>query len=116
MNRKTARELAERLSEETIRQMLQTAWSNMPDWRAPSRVNKSITKGTAWNILTLLLEDTRLADKLAPAPISILGKTNMIWEFGEFLPPEYKPKSKKRNPPQDLIHQDPNPLTNDKKM
>ena len=47
-----------------------------------------MTKGAAWNILAKEFD--------LEAKHHILGKTNMVREFGEFLPDELKPKKKEK--------------------
>jgi len=98
MNRKTAREIAETITNEQIKQMFDTAKAKITDWTKVSSVNKGMTKGIAWNILA---KDFDLETKH-----HILAKTNMVREFGEFLPNELKPqkKIKQYKPP---VHQDP---------
>lgn len=99
MNRKDARKIAETITNEQIQQMFEAAKAEIIDWTAVSSVNKGITKGVGWNILA---KDFDVA-----ANYHILAKTNMIREFGEFLPDELKPKKKvkKKQPPP--THQDP---------
>jgi hypothetical protein len=98
MNRSTAREIAETITNEEIGQMFEAAKNNTVNWHKVSCVNKGMTKGTAWNILA---KDFDLLHRY-----HILAKTNMIREFGEFLPASLKPKKTKRDfgiP----VHQDP---------
>jgi capsid portal protein len=99
MNRKQAREIAETITNEQIKQMFDTAKAKIIDWTKTSIVNKGITKGVAWNILA---KDFDLETKH-----HILGKTNMVREFGEFLPDELKPKKKEKRQFTQPTHQDP---------
>lgn len=100
MNRKLAKEIAQTITNEQIQQMFNNAKSGIIDWTKTSTVNKGMTKGAAWNILA--------KDFNIETDHYILGKVNMIREFGEFLPDELKPiktmKTKFKNP---TIHQDP---------
>jgi len=101
MNRANARKIAETITNEQLQQMFDTAKDNITDWTKISSVNKGITKGTAWNILAKNFDVT--------IEHHILGKTNMVREFGEFLPIELNPNKKKiiqnvKSP----IHQEPN--------
>lgn len=99
MNRKTAREIAETITNEQIKQMFDNAKAKIKDWTRTSLINKGITKGAAWNILA---KDFNLEAKH-----HMLGKTNMVREFGEFLPDELKPKKKEKRQLPQPIHQDP---------
>ena len=99
MNRKIAREIAETISNEQIQQMFDNAKAKIKDWTKTSLVNKGMTKGLAWNVLA---KDFDLESKH-----HILGKTNMVREFGEFLPDELKPKKKEKSGFTHPTHQDP---------
>lgn len=98
MNRKTAREIAETISNEQIQQMFDKTKKEITDWTKTSLVNKGITKGAAWNILA---KDFKLDSKH-----HILAKTNMVREFGEFLPDELKPNKREKRRFTLPIHQD----------
>jgi hypothetical protein len=95
MNRNEARKLAETVSDEDIKQMFINAQTRITDWEQVSRVNKGMTKGAAFNILAK-----------GGVASHILGRTNQIWEFGEFLPNYQKPVKKEKNYPKPF-HQDP---------
>jgi hypothetical protein len=96
MKRKEARKLAETVSDADILQMFKNAQEKIKDWTLVSRVNKGMTKGTAFNILSK-----------GGVSNHILGRTNQIWEFGEFLPNYQKPVKKEQRYPKP-VHQDPN--------
>ena len=99
MNRKFARKLADTITNEQLLLMFVKAKTNITDWEKVSIVNKGLTKGVAWNVLA---KDFDVNKKY-----HVLGKTNMIREFGEYLPEELKPppKEKKRN--FTVVHQNP---------
>ena len=99
MNRSDAKKIAETITNEQLKNMLDTAKSSIKDWTKVSIVNKGLTKGTAWNILG---KDFDITYKY-----HILAKQNMIREFGEFLPSELKIKKPKKPYPNTVIHQDP---------
>lgn len=99
MNKKVARKIAETISNEQIQQMFDTAKAKITDWTKTSLVNKGMTKGVAWNILA--------KDFDLHAEHHILGKTNMVREFGEFLPNELKPDKKERRKSAPPTHHDP---------
>lgn len=100
MNRNDARKIAETITNEQLQQMFETAKAKITDWTKVSSVNKGITKGMSWNILA--------KDFDVNAKYHILAKTNMVREFGEFLPDQVKPQKTNRQlsdkPP---VHQDP---------
>ena len=98
MNRIDARKIAEKITNEQLQKMFESAKKEIKDWTKVSSVNKGLTKGTAWNVLA--------KDFDVNHNYHIMAKTNMVREFGEFLPVEIKPerKTKKMNNP---VHQDP---------
>ena len=89
MNRTDARKIAESITNEQLQTMFDTAKIKIIDWTKVSCVNKGMTKGVSWNILA--------KDFDVNINHHILAKTNMIREFGEFLPDELKPKKKIKN-------------------
>ena len=106
MNRRNAREIAERITGDQLQKMFDNAKAGVKDWQKISFVNKGLTKGFAWNILAKNFDPTKYHH--------ILAKTNMIREFGEFLPDELKVGSKLRSGPSvHPLHQDPE-FENDK--
>ena len=100
MNRNDARRIAETITNEQLQQMFENAKAKITDWTKVSNVNKGMTKGVSWNILA--------KDFDVNANHHILAKTNMVREFGEFLPDQVKPQKSNRQfsnkPP---VHQDP---------
>lgn len=103
MDRHEASKLAETVSVNDLKQMFINAQNNIKDWRQVSRVNKGLTKGTSFNILSKCGVNEKT---------HILAKTNMIWEFGEYLPnyeKEIKPKQQQQKP----THQEPVKLGDD---
>ena len=80
--------------------MILTAKNRIADWSKQSIVNKSLSVGAAWNILCSNF------DKDNPNH-SKLYKTNLIREFGQYLPEELKPKKIKQIKVH-FIHQEPN--------
>lgn len=100
MKRSDARKLADTITNQQLFDMLEKAKAGVKDWTKVSIVNKSATKGTAWNFLCKNFDITF-------TNYHVLSKTNMIREFGEFLPEELQPpKNKKR---MDIVpyHQEP---------
>lgn len=98
MNRNEAKTLAQKVTVLEIEQMFLAAQNEIIDWTARARVNKGMSKGTAFNILSKGIEGKQ--------SIHILAKINMIWEFGEYLPGYFKPKKEKRKLPK-ITHQEP---------
>lgn len=86
MKRTDARKIAEIITNEQLQQMFEAAKTQIIDWTKVSNVNKGLKKGAAWNILAKNFD--------LNSTHHILAKTNMIREFGEFLPPELKPQNK----------------------
>lgn len=101
MTRHEAKRLAETVTLNELKQMFNTAKEKVPDWTIASRVNKGLSLGITYNILTADFEKYN-----SEKDIYILAKTNMIWAFGEYLPGYNKPV---RNQKQEIIpsHQEP---------
>lgn len=98
MTRSQARNIAQIITNEQLKQMFDAAKNGIKDWTVTSICNKGLTKGTAWNILA--------ADFDVEQEHHIMGKTNMVREFGKYLPEELIPVKKVKtiiNP----IHQKP---------
>ena len=98
MNRSDAIIIAETITNEQIQEMFNNAKANVKDWAKVSTNNKGFTKGVAWNILA--------KDFNVEHNYHILAKTNMVNEFGDFLPVELKPK-KHRKVQKKPVHQEP---------
>jgi len=104
MNRKDAKIIAQTISLAQLADMFKNAKAGITDWKQPSKVNKSITKGTAWNVLTqgFIGESTMITSP------SLMAKKNMIHEFGDFLPEEIKlVKLKPKKGDIAIVHQEP---------
>jgi len=99
MNRSDARKIAETITNQQLAIMFQNAKNNIRDWNVRSSVNKGISKGLAWNILAHDFDATK--------DHHILAKTNMIREFGEFLPQELLPPPRRHRPLGDFVHHEP---------
>lgn len=98
MNQSDARKIAETITNEQLQAMFDRAKAEIKDWEKVSAVNKGMTKGAAWNILAANFDVSK--------PWNVLAKKNMVWEFGDFLPDELKPKKKARSLPK-VVHQNP---------
>lgn len=99
MNKYDARKIAEVITNEQLKVMLIAAKNSIKNWTKVSNVNKSFTIGLMWNILA--------ADFDTEKEYHILAKTNMIREFGRFLPNNIKSQLKKRKQTQKPVHQIP---------
>ncbi len=99
MNRSAARKIAETITNEQIQQMFENAKAQISDWTKVSNVNKGMTKGVAWNILARNFD--------VNAKHHILAKCNMVWEFGDYLPDNLKPKKKAKGTGKPPVHQEP---------
>lgn len=102
MNRNEARKLAETVTNEQLNEMFSVAQSSVKDWHETSRVNAGMTKGAAFNILSKGFGK----DFDPKKSIHVLAKTNMLREFGEFLPGYEKPVRKEKTTRQPF-HRDP---------
>ena len=98
MNRTEAKLIAEKITNEELAEMFETAKANITDWTKVSVVNKGITKGVAWNILASDFDIERTYNNLA--------KVNMVREFGEFLPFYLKPPKKEKQTIK-VVHEEP---------
>jgi hypothetical protein len=98
MNRPDARKIAEIITNQQLQDMFDVAKSSITNWNVRSNVNKGMSKGAAWNILASNFDIEH--------HYHIMAITNMVREFGEFLPDELKPTKKKRILG-DFIHQEP---------
>jgi len=103
MNRNEAKELAQTVSIYELKEMFVNAQNGITDWTKISSVNKGLTKGTSFNILTTggINKDTHM-----------MARINMIREFGEWLPNYQKKLSVIREQPIP-IHQEPIKLPED---
>jgi hypothetical protein len=98
MNRKLAKEIAEKITNEELQTMFDAAKVGITDWTVVSSVNKGMSKGAAWNILA---NDFDVNQKH-----HIMAKINMVREFGDFLGESFKP-AKKVKPIITIHHQEP---------
>ena len=99
MNRKDARDIAHTITNEQLKLMFDNAKVNVEDWTVVSICNKGFTKGVAWNILARNFKMNY--------NYHIVAKTNMIREFGKYLPDELKPLKKDKKDIDLPVHQDP---------
>jgi len=76
--------------------MFINAQDGVKDWTKASRLNKGLSIGTAFNILSKITSTENL-----------LVTTNQIFEFGKFLP-NYKATIKPKLPERIPVHQEPN--------
>lgn len=101
MNKKDAREIAETVSLEDLKQMFINAQNSIKDWTQVSNVNLGMSKGVAFNILSKGVNNCATSQE-----IHVLGKTNMLREFGEYLP-NYQKKVKVKKSYPAPTHQEP---------
>lgn len=100
MNRTDAKKISETITFEQLKEMFANAKEGIQDWEAVSAVNKSMTKGMAWNILFKGLDESMTH--------RALGVKNMIWEFGDYLSDDLKIKKKAKSKAKIKVHhQDP---------
>ena len=99
MNREYAKELAKAITNAEIAYMFDNAKKSITDWKQTAIVNNGMTKGVVWNILTNGFN--RVGDN------HILVKTNIIREFGDYLPEHLKQKPKQKIVSVKPVHQEP---------
>lgn len=88
MNRSDAKKIAQTVTNQQLKDMLDRARNEVTDWTKPSIGNKGFTRGVAWNILGKDFDVNKNHH--------ILYKINLVREFGEYLPNELKPIKKKK--------------------
>lgn len=105
MNRQDAKRISEIITIEDYKQMFLNAQNSIKDWEERAIVNKGMTKGAAFNILTLrgkVMTYDEISD------VHPLGRVNSIREFGKYLPPSYqKEKQDKSKLPPNVHHEPP---------
>lgn len=99
MNRADAKKIAEIITNEQLQTMFDKAKASITEWNVRSNVNKGMSKGAAWNILAFNFD--------IEYNYHILAKTNMVREFGEYLPEELKPIKKTKMSLPSYFHQEP---------
>ena len=99
MNRNDAKKIAVNITNEQLGDMLNAAKEGVTDWTKRSRINKGMTIGYSWNILAHDFDICRTYHNVI--------KTNMIWEFGDYLPNYLKPKKKEKRKLIKPAHQEP---------
>jgi hypothetical protein len=100
MNRKEARQIVEIISNDVLLEMFKKAKESITDWTVPSIVNKTMSKGCAWNILA---SDFNIENNYM-----IIAKINMVREFGNYLPEQFKPIKKEKQKKIRIVHYEPN--------
>lgn len=105
MKKSYAKKLAESVTNQELREMFYNAqrsitqWGN---WEKASKVNKSLSIGTAFNILSYGVDSDEFMDQ----KITSIAKFNMIREFGEYLP-NYQPEQTKVKSNIKITHHEP---------
>lgn len=100
MTRHEAMNLADKITNEQLLQMFKSAKDNIKNWTDPSKVNRGLTKGAAWNVLAKYFNVNK--------DYILIIKYNMIREFGKYLPDELKPTRAKRTIQSNPSHQESN--------
>ncbi len=100
MNKADAKIIAQSVTMEQLLVMFNNAKQEISNWEAVSDVNKGITKGAAWNILKASFDSM---SEITPR-FRCLGVTNMIREFGDYLPDDLKIKKDKKTKPKITPH------------
>lgn len=103
MNKFQANKIADKITHSELKEMFENAKTQIKDWTKPSRINKSISIGTAFNIL---YESFNSEEQIKYR--SKLAKRNMIFEFKDFLPKHLIPEKKLKNKSDmKVAHQEP---------
>lgn len=100
MNRLDAKRIAETITNRELLEMFKDAKKNITDWTERSIINASISKGVAWNILAKNFDINY--------KYHILGKINMVREFGGYLPGQTKHIKKPIRKITEISHAEPN--------
>lgn len=103
MNKTDAKKIAQTITREQLGAMFEAAKSGIKDWEKRSAVNPVLTIGKSWNVLHGAFERGDLRGER----IRLMVYKNMIWEFGDFLPDDLKPKKKARPALPDPFHEEP---------
>lgn len=103
MDKKSASEIATKTTIGQLESMLRVARATFKSWKAPSAVNKSLTKGYSFNVYWEMLMEYKEEEREVP----FVGVRNMIHDFGDFLPDDVKPSGSSRSDYPDPWHQDP---------
>ena len=105
MRRSYAKQLAEGVTNQELREMFYNAQRSLTQWggwEKVSKVNKSISTATAFNILSCGVDSEDFLDqRIAP-----IAKFNMIREFGEYLP-NYQTEQTRTKPNIKITHHEP---------
>ena len=105
MKKSYAKKLAETVTNQELRQMFYNAQNSITQcggWEKASKINKSMSIGSGFNILSTGVDsDDFLDKKIAP-----IAKFNMIREFGEYLP-NYQPEQIRTKPDIKITHHEP---------
>lgn len=99
MNRLQARKLAETITVEQIKEMLDNAKRGILDWTHASVANKAISRGSHWNLFCQNYKNK--------TEFSTLLKYRMIQEYGAFLPYRIRHQETKKKDQAKPIHHDP---------
>ena len=102
LTRKQCRKIAETITNEELNQMFESAKNNIKDWTRISNINKSLTKGTQWNIFA--------KDFDVNEDYKGIIKLNMVREFGDYIPANLKPYKDFKKPEKkekQIKHEDP---------
>jgi hypothetical protein len=101
VNRRDAKKIAETITRDQLGAMMMCAMNGVKDWSEVSSVNPYFTKGRSWNIFYPVFMSGR---HLVKPSI-----TNMVHEFGDFLPEDLKPKKPVKNLLNiEPLHEEPN--------
>jgi hypothetical protein len=104
MNWGTAKDIASRISQEEMIQMLINAKNGIKDWTAPCKTNKGLSWGTAWNVM---VANGGIKERDFNT-IPLIVKIQLLRLFGDWLPEYLQPPKKKKIKSTNPTHQEPN--------
>lgn len=87
MKRSYAKQLAEKVTNRELKEMFYNAQREIKDWEKVSKINKSMSIGSAFNILSAGVD----SDDFVTKNLHPIVRFNMVREFGEYLP-DYQPE------------------------
>lgn len=90
LSKKECKKSAETISNQGLKEMLDSARDNVEDWKKSSDINKRMSKGTAWNMFA--------KDFDVEEVYSTVLKLRLLQEFSEFLPSYLRPKKEFKKP------------------
>jgi ATP-dependent phosphoenolpyruvate carboxykinase len=99
MTQQYAKDLANRMSNQEIKEMLVNAMNGITDWTQPCKLNSGMSWGIAWNLLAKNFDGNNGHREF--------HKVQLLRMFEAWLPEKYKQVRKKKMNPEKVAHQEP---------